>query len=286
MTGQRDAAPSRLGLACSLAFTIAMGMPVISAPVGAQLRPLEPIQWRMFQRNPTVAAELGVAFFDDQRASLAGTSGELWELGNFIVAWRTGRILLEAGGTVHRRFRDRDRFASPYPDVEPSDDGRRRDSGDYRISTSIRLTPDHWRSAGVLRFGTRLPTTDNTTGLDRDAVDFFFTLGAGRTVGSFALTGETGLGIHTTREERFEQDDLLLYALRAEYRRVSIIPSLAAMGQLHGTTHSAIRGVENLGEVRAGLRAGSRRWVRVELVKGYETFSPSTGVVVTAGLLH
>lgn len=270
----------------SLVFAIAMGIPVASTPVAAQLRPLEPIQWRMYHLNSTGAAELGVAFLDDQRASLAGTTGELWELGNFIVAWRTGLILLEAGGTVYRTLRERDKFALPYPDVAPSDDGRRHDSGDYRISTSIRLTPDRWRAIGVLRFGTRLPTTDNTTGLDRDAVDFFFTLGAGRTVGSFALTGEAGLGVHSTREERFEQDDLLLYALRAEYRRFSIIPSLAALGQLHGTSHSALRGVENLGEMRAGLRAGSRRWIRVELVKGYEAFSPSAGLVVTAGILR
>jgi hypothetical protein len=124
------------------------------------------------------------------------------------------------------------------------------------------VTPDAWQSTGILRFGTRLPTTDNTTGLDRDALDFFATVGAGGTVGSFALTGETGLGIHTTREDKFEQDDLFLYATRAEYRRFAIVPSLAALGQLHGTGHAAIRGVENLGELRAGVRAGSRTWLR------------------------
>jgi len=94
------------------------------------------------------------------------------------------------------------------------------------------------------------------------------------------------LGIHTTREQRFEQDDLLLYALRAEYRGFSLTPSIAVLGQKHGTTHSAIRGVENLGEMRAGLRIGSRYWVRAEYVRGYETFSPSSGVIVTAGLIR
>ena len=267
-------------------FAVAMGIPAVSQLVSAQLRPLEPIQWRLYQRNSTIAGELGVSRLDDQRASLAGTSGDLWELGNFMLAWRTGRVVLEAGGTAQRQFREHDRFAPAYADVNPSDDGKRHDSGDYRISTTIRLTPDHWQSTGVLRFGTRLPTTDNRTGLDRDALDFFATVGAGRAVGTFAFTGEAGLGIHTTREERFEQDDLFLYAARAEYRRFPIIPSLAALGQMHGTTHNAIRGVENLGELRAGLRAGSSRWMRVEMVIGYETFSPSSGVVVTAGILR
>ncbi|MEO8575592.1 MAG: hypothetical protein ABI556_02775 [Gemmatimonadales bacterium] len=269
-----------------LRFAVAIGIPALSQPATAQLRPLEPIQWRMFQRNSTLAGELGVSRLTDQRASLAGTSGDLWELGNFVVAWRTGRVILEAAGTAQRQFREHDRFAPAYPDVDPAADGKRHDSGDYRISTSIRLTPDHWQSTGVLRFGTRLPTTDNTTGLDRDALDFFATFGAGREAGSFAFAGEAGLGIHATREERFEQDDLFVYAGRAEYRRFAIIPSIAALGQMHGTAHSAIRGVENLGELRGGLRAGSRRWVRVELVVGYETFSPASGVVVTAGILR
>ena len=263
-----------------------MGMLATALPAGAQLRPLEPIQWRMYERNSTVALKLGIARLLDQRASLAGTEGDLWEIGNFLVAWRTGRVILEAAGTAQRLFREDERFAPPYADVDPTDDGHRNDSGDYRISTAVRLTPDSWQTTGVLRFGTRLPTTSNRTGLDRDALDFFATVGAGRAVGSFAVTGEAGLGIHTTREQRFEQDDLFLYALRAEYRRFAVVPSLSALGQMHGSSHSEIRGVEDLGELRAGLRVGSRRWVRAELVMGYETFSPATGVVVTAGILY
>ena len=270
----------------SIGFAVAMGIPAVWMPALAQLRPLEPIQWRMYQRNSTAAGELGIARLFDQRASLAGTEGDLWEIGNFVVAWRTGRVILEAAGTAQRLFREDERFAPPYADVDPSDDGHRHDSGDYRISTAVRLTPDHWQTTGVLRFGTRLPTTSNRTGLDRDALDFFATVGAGRAAGSFALTGEAGLGIHTTREERFEQDDLFLYALRLDYRRFAVIPSLAALGQIHGPSHSEIRGVEDLGEVRAGLRAGSRRWVRAEVIVGYETFSPATGVVLTAGIQY
>jgi hypothetical protein len=270
----------------SIRFAVAMGIPAAVMPAEAQLRPLEPIQWRMYQRNSTAAGEIGIARLFEQRASLAGTEGDLWEIGNFAVAWRTGRVILEVGGTAQRLFREDERFAPPYADVDPADNGRRHDSGDYRISTAVRITPDHWQTTGVLRFGTRLPTTSNRTGLDRDALDFFATVGAGRAAGSFVLTGEAGLGIHTTREERFEQDDLFLYALRIDYRRFAVIPSLSALGQKHGLSHSEIRGVEDLGELRAGLRVGSRRWVRAELIVGYETFSPATGVVLTAGVQY
>jgi hypothetical protein len=269
-----------------LCFALACALAVVPRASNAQLRPLEPAQWRLFTDGTTIAAELGGSRLFDQRASLAGTEGKLWELGNFSLAWRTGRVVLEAAGTVQRIFDETRAFEAPYPDVEPSDDGRRHDSGDYRISTTVRLTPDSWATKAAVRFGTRLPTTDNTTGLDRDAVDFFATVGAAGAVNAFALSGEVGLGIHSTREQRFEQDDLFLYAARGEYCGWVVTPSVALVGQMHGTTHSAIRGVENLGEMRLGLRAGNRKWLRVEFVRGYETFSPSSGVLLTAGLLR
>jgi len=259
---------------------------LLPASAAAQLRPLEPVQWRLFEGCKTVATQIGGARLFDQRASLAGTTGDLWEAGNFAVAWRTGRVVLEAAGTVQRIFHETGTFDTPYPDVEASDEGRRHDSGDYRVSTTVRLTPSRFPFDGVVRFGTRLPTTDNTTGLDRDALDFFATVGALFNSGPFALAGETGVGIHTTREQQFEQDDLLLYALRGEYRMSLVTPSFAVLGQKHGTTHSSIRGVENLGEMRAGIRVGRSAWIRVEYVRGYETFSPSSGVIVTAGLIR
>jgi hypothetical protein len=252
----------------------------------AQLRPLEPIPWRMFEGANLISIEAGASRLFDQRASLAGTSGTLTEIPNFSLAWRTGRVAIEAAGTGQRLFHEDSRFAAPYPDVDPTPDGKRHDSGDYRISTAVRLTPDNYPVTGVVNFGTRLPTTDNTTGLDRDATDFFATVGASGNRGIFYLSGESGLGIHGTREPRFEQDDLFLYALRAELRFGSVVPSAAILGQQHGYAHSAIRGVENLSEGRFGIRIGDKRWIRVEGVKGFATFSPSGGILVTAGLVR
>ena len=252
----------------------------------AQLRPLEPAQWRLLTENRTVSGEVGGARLMDQRASLAGETGNLWEVGNFNIAWRTGRVILEAAGTAQRFFHRTSSFESPYTDVSPAADGRRHDSGDYRISTTVRLTPSAWPVDGALRFGTRLPTTNNATGLDRDGIDFFATAGAIKSFGNLALAGEAGLGIHSTREERFEQDDLFIYAARTEYGLGNFVSSAAVLGQKHGTSHSEIRGVEDLGEMRLGLRAGRARWLRFEFVKGYERFSPSYGFILTAGLLH
>jgi hypothetical protein len=282
----RSRSASAPALARHLSSAAVAASLVVAHPAAAQLRPLDPLPWSLFQPGRTVEAELGGAWLGGQRASLAGTQGDLWEAGNVRFAWRSGRVAIEGAGTLQRLFRERSRFAAPDPlgDVAPANYGRRHDSGDYRIQTLVRLTPGSWRTLGVLRFGTRLPTTDNMTGLDRDATDFFFTLGARARRGALAASGEAGLGIFGTRRPRFEQDDLLLYAASAEWSAGPIAATFGAVGQKHGDGHAQIRGNEDLGELRAGIRAGRSRWVRVEAVHGYERTSPRAGVIASAGI--
>jgi hypothetical protein len=256
---------------------------LIPAQATAQLRPLDPFEWRMFEGGRTVSAQVGGGWLRDQRASLAGTEGTLVEAGNWRAFWRTGRVVLEAGGTVQRFFDEESRFAPAEPEVQPDEDGARHDAGDYRILTAVRLTDEGAPVAAALRFGARLPTTDNTVGLDRDATDFFAMLGGRAARGRLGVQAEAGVGIFGTREDAFEQDDLLIYAVRAEYAG-PVVPMLTVVGQQVGSGHSEIRGNESLGEVRLGVRAGGRRWVLAEAVAGYTDFSPGFGVLVSVGM--
>lgn len=261
-------------------------LPLLLASHGtAQLRPLDPAEWRVWEGGRTFVAGIGGGAFADQRASLAGTEGRLVEAGNFALAWRSGRIAVEGGGTVQRFFRDERRFAEPYGDAREDDDGRRHDSGDLRVATVVRLTPERAPATAVLRFGTRLPTTDNRVGLDRDALDFFALLGGRARRGALAVSGEAGVSINGTRDPGFEQRDVLVYAVAAEYAvSPALAPALTVVGNVPGLPRRMIRGNEDLGEVRLGVRAGERRWLRVELVRGLMEFSPSAGVIVAAGI--
>ncbi|HEX2203482.1 MAG TPA: hypothetical protein VHG91_09305 [Longimicrobium sp.] len=252
----------------------------------AQLRPVDPMDWRVLDAGRTWAVEVGGGWLPEQRASLAGTEGTLVEAGNFRAFWRTGRVVVEAGGTVQRLFDEERRFAPAEPFVEAADGGERRDAGDYRIATAVRLTGEGAPVAALLRFGTRLPTTDNTVGLDRDAVDFFATLGGRAARGALAVQAEAGVGIFGTRQTDFEQDDLLVYAVKAEYDAGPVVPSLALVGQQVGSGHEEIRGNESLGEVRAGIRTTGGYYLRAEVVRGYTAFSPGTGVLVAVGTIR
>jgi hypothetical protein len=267
----------------TLAFAAIAGA---NSTADAQLRPLEPISWRVFDTGVAITGDAQVAWYKDQRASLAGTEGDLWEVPTLSLAWRNGRIAILASGTGQRFFTERKRFAPPYFGVRPTSNGKRHDSGAYTLGTAVRLTPESNRLEGLLRFGTRLPTTDNETGLDRDAIDFFATLAARTRRGPLSLALEGGLGINTTRDSVFEQDDLFLYAARFEYEGRIVTPSLVVVGQEHGPAHHEIRGVEDLSEIRFGLRFGDRKWIRIEGIRGLADFSPSYGLSLAVGLVR
>lgn len=253
------------------------------APASAQLRPLGPVDWEVFDGATLVAASIGGGILHDQRASLAGTEGRLVEIGNFSVAVRSGRIAIEAAGTMLWLFDDRSTFADPWGGALPPVGERRRDVGDFRVSTLVLLTKPERPSGLLLRFGTRLPTTDNEVGLERDRTDFFALLGGRLRLDRVELAGEAGVGINGTHDARLEQSDVLMYTAKAAYHGGLITPSVALVGHLDGMAGLAIRGNEELAEVRMGARVGRRIWGEAQVVRGFQPFSPSNGFVVSAG---
>ena len=258
---------------------------LLSTPAAAQLRPLDATEWRMFEAGRTYAVEAGGGVLSGQRAALAGTRGTLVEAGSFRAFWRTGRVVFEAAGTARRVFRDDERFAPPAENVaEPGED--RGDSGDYRVSSTVRLTGERAPLMAILRFGTRLPTTDNREGLDRDALDFFALVGARAARGRASLAAETGVSINGTRDPSFEQSDVWVYLVRAEFDAGAVVPAVTLTGHMDGLEDRSIRGNEDLSELRIGLRTGGRWYLRAEAVKGLATYSPEIGILVSVGTIR
>jgi hypothetical protein len=83
-------------------------------PVGAQLRPLEPFSWHIFQDGITIAADARISRYQGQRASLAGTKGDLWEVPTAAVALVSGRFAIISSGTCRIFFKERLRFGPAY----------------------------------------------------------------------------------------------------------------------------------------------------------------------------
>lgn len=263
--------------------TVAIALVSASAEGAAQLRPLDPVRWSALAEGTGVTAWVGGGYYDGQRASLAGTRGRLLEVGDVGLSWRTDRVAIVAAGTALRVFRDEDIFAPPVEETREPTGERRVDVGDFRLTTLIRLTSPGANPSAVLRFGARLPTTDNRTGLERDRTDFYATLAARAGRGPFHLAIESGVGVYGTREEHYEQSDMWVYAARLSYGGERISPSLGVVGHAHGRSGGPVRGNENLGELRLGVRIGGDRWLRIEGIRGLARFSPRLGVRVAMG---
>lgn len=250
--------------------------------MAAQLRPYEPFEWAIFDDQLHAAAAIGSSVLWDQRASLAGTVGTLSEIGTLRATFRTGRVAIEAGGTIVRWLNEHTTFAPVTGGAEERPLGRRSDAGDYRVSTAILLSDADRPFVFLLRFGSRLPTTDNVVGLERDAIDFFSTLGGRYASSRLHLFAELGLGIHGTRLDHFEQSDVLVYTLGASAPGSWLRPSVLILGHTDAMDRT-IRGNENLSEVRLRLRTGNPRWIQIEVIKGLVEFSPGLGLSVAIG---
>jgi hypothetical protein len=256
---------------------------ITGADAMAQLRPLEPTDFRALE-GERMRVQIGAGVYFEQHASLTGTRGRLLELGELRTSWRSGRIIVEVSGTLQRFFKEDTVIGTPAEGVDASSaDGVRHDAGDYRVQTVLRLTSDTALTAAVLRFGTRLPTSDNRVGLERDQTDFFASLGMARAVGPLHIGAEAGISINGTRLPHYEQSDLFIYAASVEAGRGIITPFVSVVGQndMHRWT---VRGNEDLGEIRAGVRIGSKRWVNAVFVRGFHESSPRAGFVLNAGV--
>ena len=269
----------RLALSCVLTLVCVL-FPLRSA---AQLRPLEPVDWPLLELRSGTRVSLGAGILLDQRAALAGVRGDLIELGEARVTIRSGRFLVELAGTPQRFLRNEAAVEEPYAGSRPMAESRaRHDAGDYRIGTTVALSDVDDGSFETLRFGTRLPTTDNKVGLDRDQTDFFALLGMQRKWSRVRLAAEAGVGINGTRRPEYEQSDALTYDLTVSYDAARLTPSLVFLGQ-NDLRSERTRGNEDLAEVRAQVRWGGKRWLQAGVLAGLAEFSPSWGIMFSAG---
>lgn len=251
-----------------------------------QLRPLDPLDWSAIDHDGGASLGVGFGLYAGQRASLAGTRGRLMELGLLHGTWSVGRAAFQLTGAAVRVFRDESVFAEPVGAARLGN-GRRVDAGEPRVSTIVRLTEGGGRWDGALRFGVRLPTTDDHEGLERDRTDFFVTLAGRRRVGLLTTTAEVGMGVLGTRDTRNEQVDPLLFALGVSWDTGGWLrPRLVAVGQHDTRRGPEMRGNEDLGEVRLSVSGGEDHWFRLALVRGWTPFSPDWGLTVQTGLRY
>ena len=261
-------------------FLVVLVLPEVAS---AQLRPIEPIPWDALTADGPML-RLGAGYHSGARAALSGTQGALSELGVYTGTWTFGRVAVEVGGVALRLFSDDSVYAAPVEGARPPNGKRRVDTGEHRLGTIVRLTSPSSPLDLVVRFGTRLPTTDNAQGLGRDQTDFFGSLGGHALWGVIEAAGEVGIAILSTRRSRPEQVDALSYAARMGWWHERFRFWVGAVGQHDTRRAEELRGLEDLAELRLVGELGVRRRIRITLVRGWTPESVGLGFVVEGGV--
>lgn len=253
------------------------------APASAQLRPLEPVEWRVFDGGTWAVAGAGVGVFGRHHATLAGTRGRLLEAGNYSATLRSGRFALTFSGTAVWHMSGEETLREPVGAARPANGRSRQDAGRAMAATLVRLSPVDWPADVVIRFGTTIPTTSDESGLERDRTDFFALVGARYRTGRLTLATEHGVGINGTVQADYPQSDVWAYNAAAMWREGPALAVLELVGHQDGHGR-LIRGNEDLRELRAGFDLGRTRWLRVRYIHGLAEYSPRHGIRIAGGI--
>jgi surfeit locus 1 family protein len=266
------------------ALVVAALLLAAAAPCSGQLRPVEAMDWRIFDPGVRVAGGVGFGLLSGQPAPLAGTRGRLYEAGIYHLAIRSGRTAVEVGGTAVWRLSGEVEESAPVGLALAANGSPRQDAGPAFVSTLVRLSPDVWPADIVLRFGATIPTTSDESGLDRDRTDFFALVGARYRYRALSLQTEQGVGINGTVFADYPQSDVWTYTFGASLERQATRLVVSLVGRQDGRG-SRVRGNEDLRELHAGIDFGQELWLQLRYVHGFSDFSPDRGIRVGGGFL-
>jgi surfeit locus 1 family protein len=253
-----------------------------AAPAHGQLRPLDPMEWRIFDDRTRLVVGAGSNVLWDQPATLAGTRGRLLEAGTYSATLRSGSMAISLGGVAVWRLSG-ERVERPPAGMARAPNGRpRQDAGRAMAATLLRVSPAHWPADVVVRFGATIPTTSDQSGLERDRTDFFALLGTRYRRGRLTLSMENGVGINGTIHAEYPQSDVWTYAFGTAWD-AGVVKGVAEVVGHQDGHRWVVLGNEDQRELRVGFDVGSSRWIRVRYVRGLSEYSPAHGVRLSAG---
>jgi hypothetical protein len=253
---------------------------LLAHPVRAQQRPL-------LTQDPEVIGagrvlfETGIETGQNARYPLSGLRGDRLALptGICIGLGDIGELDLTSGYTW---FDIDGRVPAPLSYRVPPDAAHTSDIIDFVAATKVKLLREGDRRPSFsIRVATRLPNASNESGLGLDTTDFYFSVLTGKTIRSFRIVGNVGLGILSDPLIGTVQSDAFLGGLsvaRAVSKGIQIVGEVT--GQIVLFADVPPPGAEPLGEVRAALRY-TRGRARFDggVLLGFTNRSPDVGVM-------
>jgi hypothetical protein len=230
-----------------------------------------------------VLVEAGFDYGRDVFYPTSGLTGNLLRAPLIGAMVGLGSIVeVQLTGGLRNRLAITKRAAGPLSQMVTVTGDATSDVEDVVFATKIRvLAEDETRPAIGLRFATRLPTASNESGLGTDAMDFYATVLAAKTVRSFRVVANLGLGILSDPTRGDRQNDVLMFG--ASVAR-ALTTEFEVVGEINGrlnTRTTALPGTESRSMMRVGARY-TRGAARIDVAGliGMTERDPSIGVAV------
>jgi hypothetical protein len=239
----------------------------------------------------SIRISAGVDFIQDAKFPLSGLKGDLTRVGviNLTIGVNTN-VEFQVEGTLQNFLAvNSAQNPSPIPLSAPPGSNSANDSGDFTISTKIKLRNEtKILPALAFKFGVTLPNSDQARGIGTNQVNAFGKVIIQKKFGRqysdkqyFAnVFANLGLGIMPAPLQGFTQNDVLLYGVGGIFR---INKSINFAGEVNGraSTRSgnAPLGTESVSEVRLGtqIKASGLRFDTAAII-GLGRFSPRSGI--------
>ncbi|HEX3559647.1 MAG TPA: hypothetical protein VHU19_10595 [Pyrinomonadaceae bacterium] len=274
--------PSRQTFARAVfAFALALGFGLSAR---AQQRPLITEDVDVLEPG-ALRVQVGIDFVQDAKFPASGLTGDLTRVG--VIGLHVGlspNVEFSIEGVAQNFLSINTRTASAFPLQIATGANTTHDTGDFRLSTKIKLRNETRRSPSLgFRFGVELPNSNQARGIGLNNTNAFGTILFGKKFGHdgrLNTFGNLGIGIYTAPTQLFTQNDMLLYGLAGLFR---VNKSVSIASEINGRANTrgkaAPLGTESLGEFRLGVqvKAAGLRFDAAG-IKGLTGFSPRTGV--------
>ncbi len=245
----------------------ALALVVVSAAstaTRAQDRPLQTADAEVVVPG-SIRAQVGFDFLQEANFPLSALSGDLANYGVVNIRMGVGRIIeVQIQGMIQQFLTIKSQGASFVPLNLPSANST-HDIGDFMMWTKIRLLDESdRRPALALRFGYGMPNSNQSRGIGLNATNIFGEVILEKHFGRLAVFGDLGLGILTSPNALFSQNDEILYGAAFRYainRRYTVVGEVAGRMSTR-TIIPALVGTESHGQGRLGLQinAGGLIW--------------------------
>ena len=260
---------------------LAVPLAALCAGTPAQDRPLRTADAQTVPAG-TLRAEIGFDFLQDVGFPLSGLRGDETSAGVIDLRMGVGKIAeIEVQGALQNFLDVKARGASFVPDLALTGVNSTHDSGDFTLSTKVRLLKAEGRRPGLaFKFGFVMPNSNQARGIGTNATNVFALLAVEEQIRRLSVFGNLGLEILQAPNALFTQNDVLIYGGAFRYpvhRRVSLVGEVSGLYSSR-SINDALIGTQSTGQARLGLQitAGGFTW-DLAGIRGMNKFDARSG---------